>query len=569
MPAHEDLIMGLIVEAMLQAMSKPKSKVAIAGSSETAEKAKPSEGNDGSAKTPTQNGESNIAMPIQTRSKEKPRNILGNEFDVRFKDVDFERTQSGTIGLPEEMTLSEAAYWINTRITEEEKTVAITEKIIGFPIDVAHALGIAVKNLYGIRELKKTPGDFFSPDTPPTFRTVPIDHKGNTVDVFIGRFSIPGTEGFLETAAEGTAALHITGEMKQKDIPKLHALLHETKRVLKTESIYKGKAFRVEEKQSRQGPYLEMEFIDTTRVPAQLLLNDDTTQLVNGGLWVPITRTEQTRHFNNNGPVKRGGLLYGPPGTGKTLTALETARKAYENGWTFVYVKHVQQLANLYQFAARYAPVVVYAEDIDLLMKDESTGVNMLNNVLDGVDTKNQDIIVVLTTNYVDTLPRTLLRPGRFDTVIQYQAPDAKTSAALVRQFAMGQIDDENFDDKVVGKAVHGNIPATIAEVVARAKNFAISRYPQDYRGNLMLTTSDLVNSAHSMREHLRLLNRPEEKTESAMQQFGNVVGEFIVRGVSDAKRELKGEGREDNEYEPDEAGVTEPTEPLVRTAGN
>lgn len=472
---------------------------------------------------------------------------LGNEFSLDFKDVNFaSHTQSGSILLPinqgtnEPMSLSEAIWWLSLKQRDLETEVAINEYIAGFPIDVANALQLAVQEMFGVRQLRSTPG-FFG-ETPPTFITVPINAKGETVEVFLGRFSIPGADGFLESQRDYNDGLWIKGKLRQKALPVLRLLVRKTKERLATDSIYKGKAFRVgmeiqtegfDQKLTMQNP----EFIDVNFMPAELTLNRDTYDLLTAGLWTPIERTAQTKYFKV--PLKRGVLLQGPYGTGKSLTALLTARKAQTNGWTFIYLKDVKDLKRVYPFAARYAPSVIFAEDIDLVVrheeKENEDGVNMLNNVLDGIDSKDKDIILVLTTNHIEKIPKSMLRMGRFDAMVEYHLPDAETTARLVEQYGGTDINWDDFDLAAVGEMLQGNQPSTIGEIVQRSKLFSQQKYSPDYRGPLELSTRDIELSNQSVQAHLRLLNATPQTHPSPFEQLGRVMGDYMVQGVNRA----------------------------------
>lgn len=483
-------------------------------------------------------------MPTITEKPPKAlTDQLGNEFTLDFKDVTFAaHTQGGMILLPQGMSFSEAIWWLQLKQREEETEVAINEYIGGFPIDVANALQMAVQELFGIRQLRVTPGGLFQEDIPPTFLTIPINSKGDTTEVFLGRFSIPGADGYLESSRDYNDGLWIRGKLRQKSLPVLRMLVKKTKEMLARHSLYKGKAFRVGMEVQTQGfdQKLTMEnpeFIDTAFMPADLMLNRDTWDLLTAALWTPIERTAQTRHFGIS--LKRSVMLEGPYGTGKSLTALVTAAKAQAHGWTFIYLKNVVDLKRVYPFAARYAPSVIFAEDIDLVVKhgndNNEDGINMLNNVLDGVDTKDKEIILVLTTNHVDLIPPSMLRHGRFDTVVKYFLPDRETAGKLVMQYGGADIELDQFDGDIVGDILQGNQPATIHEIVRRAKLYSQCRYPEDYRGSLKIATRDIELSNDSMQEHLRLLNKPQLAHPSGMEQYGATVGHYIVQGVNRA----------------------------------
>ena len=469
---------------------------------------------------------------------------LGQTRKVTFKSVDIGRHNKGVIVLPEKLTEEEAVYWLSMRVKEQNQQVAVNERIPGYPVDVAHALGLACMEMFGFRELKNT-GMFGQ--NPPQFITVPTDHKGGTVNVFIGKFTIPGTEGAIQSGRDFNDALVIAGKLRQKDLAKLKDLISLTKEKLRSDSLFKGKAFRVHMEEQTEGfpptskqTMANPEFLDVDRLPANLILKDMTTKLIRASLWTPIRQSDRTRERGVK--LRRGILLFGAFGTGKTLTAFQTAKLCQENGWTFIYVNNVKELQEMYRFAARYAPAVVFAEDIDRVVTEHGeSGVNMLNNVLDGLDTKNSEVISVLTTNFIEKLPQSLMRPGRFHTIVEYEKPDAQVAARLVEQFAADDLDLADYDAELIGAQLDGQIPATIAEVVQRAKLFSIDRNVTAGAdgAELKLTTEDLLASAYSMRTHMEILNRKPKRNPSMIEAFGERLGEALVTATYAAQEKL------------------------------
>lgn len=484
-----------------------------------------------------------MATKTATTATTTYTNDLGENFDLLFKDVTYAtNTENGQILLPEKMELSEAIWWLKTKQKDLETVITIRETIPGYPVDVAHAMGLAVQDMFGIRELRASGG--FWGGNPPVFMSVPINAKGDTVEVFTGKFALPGIDGTIETGRVWNEELLVVSNIKQKCVPKLREFLALVRTKLREHSLYKGQAIRVgmtkesnmfEEKITMADP----EFMDTSKMPAELVLNANTRELLTAGLWTPIERSEQTRFYGIS--LKRTVLLEGPYGTGKSLSALETARRATPAGWSFIYLNNVRDLKRVYPFAQRYAPAVMFAEDIDLIVKheddddDNPDAVNMLNNVLDGIDSKTHDIILILTTNHANRLPESLMRVGRFDLVAHYERPDQIASVELVRQYAGNDVDEADFDIEVVGDLLAGNQPSTIHEIVKRAKLFAQSRFHPDYRGPLRLATRDIELSAQSMANHLRLLDKDETEFDSPAQQLGDMVGRHIEMGIERA----------------------------------
>jgi len=236
---------------------------------------------------------------------------------------------------------------------------------------------------------------------------------------------------------------------------------------------------------------------------ASIVFNAEVMKALKDGLFTPIEHSEACRKAGI--PLKRGVLLEGPYGVGKTLTALVTAAKAVANGWTFVYLNSVEDLPDGLTLAKQYAPAVVFAEDIDRVMAGErDIQMDEVLNCLDGVDTKHVEIVTVLTTNFIEKIDQAALRPGRMDTVVNVQPPNAPTAERLVALYGRGLISPKA-DLKRVGKVLSGKIPAVICEVVERAKISAVSRLDgSDIRGQV--TEDDLIAAAAAMEAHAALL---------------------------------------------------------------
>jgi SpoVK/Ycf46/Vps4 family AAA+-type ATPase len=128
------------------------------------------------------------------------------------------------------------------------------------------------------------------------------------------------------------------------------------------------------------------------------------------------------------------------------------------------------------------------------------------------VDTKDSQIMLVMTTNHLDKVPPVLIRPGRIDTFIHFAPPDVRTARKLVEFYAFDvrsgrSLLEPGIDWSRVGEAVAGNIPAVIREIVERSKLGGIRRNP------LVLSADDLVIAAAQMRYHAEL-SAPSKVTE-------------------------------------------------------
>jgi len=426
--------------------------------------------------------------------------------ELAFKSCDVKREERPDIVLPKGMGLPEAVTWLQRKQQEEEQETQFSELFDLDPWDGAVLLFNTLRDRFGfVSQTEIPPQDFFDPGQKPAVLTV---RTGPTTEVKVpwGRFLLPGVEGFVQTDAtrkveNGPYFFRFVGIVRKKSLPAVQEIIDQMHaRMRAGESIYRGKAITNDK-----------EFLDLNKVtPSDLILPKDIESQVAMSLFAPILYTDIVR--SKKVPLKRGVLLTGPFGVGKSLTANVTAKLCEENGWTFILVKNVGQFLNALSFAKRYQPAVVFTEDIDELVKGErSAGLNQILEQIDGVVAKGSEIMVVLTTNSVEKIHPAMLRPGRLDAIVEFTKPDADAAMRLVKRYAGDQLADD-VDLEAVGRACEGMIPATIAEVGARAKLAAIYRLGQEAVGKrLKLTTADLVTAARQLQHHQKMIEDRKE----------------------------------------------------------
>lgn len=154
-------------------------------------------------------------------------------------------------------------------------------------------------------------------------------------------------------------------------------------------------------------------------------------------IW-PLRRPELFAEAGVRPP--RGLLLSGPPGCGKTLVAKALASEAEVN---FISVKGPELLSkfvgdseqavrDLFRRARRAAPVILFFDELDALGLSRGTGqdpvadrvLTQLLTELDGIE-ELRGVFVLAATNRRDRLDEALLRPGRFDELVEIGLPDA------------------------------------------------------------------------------------------------------------------------------------------------
>lgn len=152
-----------------------------------------------------------------------------------------------------------------------------------------------------------------------------------------------------------------------------------------------------------------------------------------------IKDPEAFKIFNITPP--HGVLLYGPPGTGKTLVAKAVANATNAKFIRLAAPELVQKfigegarlVREIFKTARENAPAVIFIDEIDAIAakrtEDSQSGEREVNRTLmqllaemDGF-TKNSNIPIIAATNRIDILDPAILRPGRFDRIIQLPLP--------------------------------------------------------------------------------------------------------------------------------------------------
>jgi transitional endoplasmic reticulum ATPase len=154
-------------------------------------------------------------------------------------------------------------------------------------------------------------------------------------------------------------------------------------------------------------------------------------------------------------PLK-GILLSGPPGCGKTLLAQAAASATQVN---FISVKGPALLSKyigeseravreVFRKAKQAAPCLVFFDEIDALVPRRGSGasdagvservVGQFLAELDGVE-KLTGVLVLAATNRPDMVDPALLRPGRFDVVVEIALPDEPARLAILQVQVRGK----------------------------------------------------------------------------------------------------------------------------------
>lgn len=429
--------------------------------------------------------------------------------------------------IPAGIDYDEAIELLKVKKEAEEQMVLIQETIECFPWDGAWAMSKAISSIFGWAS-PQTIQTFFGPKPP---QMVAI-HTGKNEKVMIpwGTFTLPGVEGTVQTSAKNENdqwKFVLSANVKRKHEDQIMRLADLTRELAKTESIYRGKAVKIRFNED-DGDSLDMPeigFMDLSHVKEEeIVFSKEVEKAVATSLYTPVERAAECRKYGI--PLKRGILLTGPYGTGKTLAAYMTALKCQKSAWTFLYCERADELAEMVKFAQMYQPAVIFCEDIDRVVSgDRSVEMDEVLNIVDGIDSKSTEIMVILTTNHVENINKAMLRPGRLDAIINVLPPDAEAVERLLRLYARGLIAPDA-DLSIVARQMAGKIPAVIRECIERAKLAALKL---SNGGQIEITSEALLDAAAGMKNQLELLD--SKKTHAPdVERFSTGLSKFLVK---------------------------------------
>ena len=232
----------------------------------------------------------------------------------------------------------------------------------------------------------------------------------------------------------------------------------------------------------------------------------------------PIKHKEAYDYVNVETP--KGVLLHGPPGTGKTLIAKALAKMTESN---FISIKGPELLSKwvgesekgvreIFRKARQAAPCIIFLDEVDALVPRRSSGnsdshvtENIVSQILTEIDGLEElhNVLIIGATNRLDIVDEALLRPGRFDRIIEVGNPDSKGRKHIFEIHTKKKPLESNVDIKKLVEITDGFSGAEIAAITNRAALVALKRYVSGKSQNIKeikITQQDLIDAVDKVR---------------------------------------------------------------------
>jgi transitional endoplasmic reticulum ATPase len=241
----------------------------------------------------------------------------------------------------------------------------------------------------------------------------------------------------------------------------------------------------------------------------------------------------------------KGILLYGPPGTGKTMIAKAVAATSEAN---FISIKGPELISKwvgesekgvreVFRKARQAAPCVIFFDELDAVAPrrggsegDAHVTERLLSQMLTELNGLEdlKGVVVIGATNRPDIIDEALLRPGRFDRILEVPAPDKEARKHIFQIHTKKKPLESDVNlDKLV-EMTEGMTGADIAALVNAAAMTAIKEYVRQKSGSKLRIP---------MRHFETALNKIKKKLGNRIADSPNLHGDDAITASSSLHR--------------------------------
>ncbi len=256
----------------------------------------------------------------------------------------------------------------------------------------------------------------------------------------------------------------------------------------------------------------------------------------------PLKHPYIYKHFKKK--IGGGILMYGPPGCGKSLIAEATAGEANA---TFFNVKSSdlkgkyvgeteKNIAALFAEARKRQPSIIFFDEFEALGAERSeagehqrNAVAQLLTEMNGVGTKENQILVLAATNEPWSIDLALMREGRFGDSLLVPHPDYQSRVEILKLALENKpfANDVNIDELALLTEEYSG--ADLTAIINHATDIVLKKY-FDTKYLHDITQADLLQAINTVKPKVKLwyMKAKKIKREGESHELLKSVGEGI-----------------------------------------
>jgi len=232
---------------------------------------------------------------------------------------------------------------------------------------------------------------------------------------------------------------------------------------------------------------------------------EDVKQAIIEAVELPLRRPDMFKYADVQPP--KGILLHGAPGTGKTLIAKAAANETQSN---FISVKGPQLMSKyvgeserglreIFRKARAATPCILFFDEIDSIAPIRGHGsdsgvtervISQMLTEMDGME-ELKGVVVLAATNRIDIVDPALLRPGRFDIILELPLPEEQARYEIFKVHTKKKPLSKDIRLEELAKMTDGFSGAEIEAVCNRAAMLAIRAFEKEDKSLALFVIQD------------------------------------------------------------------------------
>jgi SpoVK/Ycf46/Vps4 family AAA+-type ATPase len=206
---------------------------------------------------------------------------------------------------------------------------------------------------------------------------------------------------------------------------------------------------------------------------------------------------------------------------------MKIGREANKINHPFFYLKDAELFDEAIRICKKYGISFLFVEDIDEIGSGEARDkhMNKILNTLDGVEIKGSQVTVIFTTNHAKKINPALRRPGRIDSIINFDNPNKETRVKIMKKKFSHLFGAESLNYDYLATEMGDLSGSLVAEICSRSIEFC-----EDEAG----ISDEIIQTAiASMQYHIDFMNdkvEGEPKEMTFISLFRELMGTYNLQ---------------------------------------